>query len=202
MTSESNHHEAETIRDVFGVWFNAAKTVLIRAPETLHGHYTIPDGVTTIGKEAFFGCWELTSITMPASMTTVEYGAFWNCGGLTSVNFSPNVAVIGDYAFWDCNRLTGMTLPDRLMTIGDYAFWGCSELNRFIIPSGVKCIGNCSFAGCGSPAEIIFCGDAPTISEYAFYWMPVTAYYPANNPTWTEEVRQDYGGSFIWKCME
>ena len=38
---------------------------------------TIPNGVTTIGKEVFKGNSSLTSITIPNSVTTIGEYAFW-----------------------------------------------------------------------------------------------------------------------------
>ena len=32
---------------------------------------TIPEGVTSIGKEAFFGCSSLTGVTIPAGVTSI-----------------------------------------------------------------------------------------------------------------------------------
>ena len=36
----------------------------------------IPDGVTSIGNEAFWGCGSLTSITLPDSVTSIDDWAF------------------------------------------------------------------------------------------------------------------------------
>ena len=41
--------------------------------------YTIPDSVTKIGYEAFYGCKSLTSVTIPDSVTTIGYSAFDSC---------------------------------------------------------------------------------------------------------------------------
>lgn len=52
---------------------------------------TIPDGVTSIGKEAFFDCGLLQSITIPNSVTSIGDGAFMYCESLQSITIPENV---------------------------------------------------------------------------------------------------------------
>ena len=40
---------------------------------------TIPNGVTSIGVQAFFGCDSLTKVTIPDSVTNISGSAFDNC---------------------------------------------------------------------------------------------------------------------------
>jgi len=48
-------------------------------------------------------------------------------------------------------------------------------------------------------AEVVFCGNAPVIAQSAFSGVYATAYYPAGNATWTEDVMQQYGGGLTWE---
>ena len=47
----------------------------------------IPEGVTSIGSWAFYGCSGLTSVTIGNGVTSIGSYAFYNCGGLTSIIF-------------------------------------------------------------------------------------------------------------------
>ena len=59
-------------------------------------------------------------------------------------------------------------------------------------------IGGSAFLKCLALRKITFLGGAPTIGGYAFSGVTATAYYPAGDASWTEEVRQDYGGKITW----
>lgn len=70
------------------------------------------------------------------------------------------------------------------------------------VPNSVTSIGAYAFSECYSLTEIIFEGGAPEIGSDCFgdcfSAVAATAYYPADNPTWTEEKLQDYGGTLTW----
>ena len=106
------------------VLFNKNKTTLIayRAKET---NYTIPNSVTTIGEEAFWGCKSLVNINIPNSVTTIGEEAFWGCKFLVNINIPNSVTTIGRGAFKYCNSLTNINIPNSVTTIEDGAFAYC-----------------------------------------------------------------------------
>jgi hypothetical protein len=90
-------------------------------------------------------------------------------------------------------------IPEGLTTIGNGAFYGCSSLTDIVIPDRVTSIDNYAFSSCSSLKSIFFNGDAPQIdNDTSFKYVAATAYYPAGNPTWTEDVMQNYGGDITW----
>jgi hypothetical protein len=67
----------------------------------------IPNGVTTIGKGAFWDCSELTTITIPDSVTTIGESVFRQCSELTTVKLPahPIQYTAGD-VFLRCPKLS------------------------------------------------------------------------------------------------
>ena len=85
-------------------------------------------GGTTIGKDAFYFCDSITSITIPSSVTTIGYSAFYGCKSLTSITIPSSVTTIGDIAFCYCYSLTSITIPASVTSIGSSAFGTCKAL--------------------------------------------------------------------------
>jgi hypothetical protein len=138
-----------------GVLFNKDMTTLIQYPVGKDGTgYTIPDGVTSIGKEAFFYCAGLKSVTMPDSVTTIGQSAFGYCSGLETVSIPSGVAQIGFWAFADCTGISYITIPGNVTDIGSCAFEDCTGLSSVTIEDGVKIIESTAFYGCTALDEI------------------------------------------------
>ena len=119
---------------------------------------TIPDSVTSIGYYAFSGCSSLTSITIPDSVTSIGDQAFSGCSSLTSITIPESVTSIGHSAFSDCSSLTSITIPDNVTSIGSLAFICCSSLTSITIPDSVTSIGNSAFSDCGGLTHVAYTG--------------------------------------------
>ena len=106
----------------------------------------LPERLSTIGKNAFGGCWNLRQIVFPS--------------GLNS---------IGDYAFADCHNLTDIEFSDGLECIGEAAFSGCTNIQEIEIPSTVENIKNYAFENCATLKKIVFKGEFPTANCIIYY---------------------------------
>lgn len=89
---------------------------------------TVPQGVTTIGSDAFYKNDVLTSVTLPEGVAFIEAEAFGWCSALTSINLPSTLAAIRTNGFAACTALTTLAIPDSVTTIEEAAFEHCENL--------------------------------------------------------------------------
>ena len=89
-----------------GVLFDKAKTTLLLYPwGKTDTSYSVPDGVTAIGREAAAGCTSLTELTLAESVATVGEKAFAGCTSLTQMTVKATVPpTVEQDAFMDVDR--------------------------------------------------------------------------------------------------
>ena len=97
----------------------------------------IPDSVTTIGQNAFYGCSGLTNIIIPNSVTTIGQYAFDSCSGITDLTIGNSVTSIGNSAFNSCSSITTITsLATTAPTIQSKTFESVNPNGTLYVPSG------------------------------------------------------------------
>jgi hypothetical protein len=108
--------------------YNKDKTILIQCPENKTGTVSIPNGVTSIRKAAFYFCRGLTGVNIPNSVISIEERVFSYCSSLTDITIPHNVTSIGERAFLWCNGIISITIPNSITSIEGGAFGWCDSL--------------------------------------------------------------------------
>ena len=77
----------------------------------------------------------------------------------------------------------------------------CSAIKKVVVGEGVTGIGTYAFSRCTGLTGIYFDGSAPTFGNNVFGGVTAAAYYYPDE-TWTEDVRQNYGGNITWVALK
>ena len=146
----------------------------------------------------------VASLEIGSGITEIENGAFASCTNLARVTLPDTLTTLGDNAFDQCTALEEIKLCEGLKTVGASCF-NSAKLTHITIPASVTSLGSSAFANNTSLTEIVLLGrgDTCTIGENAFAGTTATVYCPdeqeRETPTWTEETRQNYGGTLTWQ---
>ncbi|MBQ3589913.1 MAG: leucine-rich repeat domain-containing protein, partial [Clostridia bacterium] len=149
----------------------------------------IGNGVTSIGKNAFYNC-PIENATIPTIAisyipktklktvvinggTSIGYEAFYGCTSLTSVTIPNSVTSIGGYAFRYCTGLTSIVVPDSITSIENGAFYDCTGLTSVTIPDSVTSIGDFAFYDCKGLTSITIGNSVTKIGYAAFSGCPI-----------------------------
>lgn len=129
----------------------------------------LPDGLTSIGELAFYGCESLVAVSVPDRVTSIGGYAFLECGSLELLSLGSRLESIGEYAFSQCEKLQAVSLPGSLRTIGTKAFYRCQSLPSITVPAGVTSIGMLAFGYCENLVSANIQADIRTVPEFLFY---------------------------------
>ena len=124
------------------------------------GDITIPDGVKSIEKYAFWNNFNVTSVVIPKSLVSMEGNVFSYCMKLKEIKvsknnqyFSSENGILYDKkkkVLLQCPReMEGdIIIPETVVRIGDKAFDNCYYLTSISIPESVTSIGKYAFYFC------------------------------------------------------
>ncbi|MBR2672261.1 MAG: leucine-rich repeat protein [Oscillospiraceae bacterium] len=145
---------------------------------------SIPDGVTSIGRQAFCGCEGLAdengfvivrgvlysyhghggSIVIPEGVTSIDNSVFSKRADIVSVTMPESLRSIGERAFEKCSGLTSAVIPESGTNIESMAFWQCSSLASVIIPDSAAEISDYAFSEC--PSMTAVCSEGSYAHRY------------------------------------
>jgi len=147
----------------------------------------LPEGLTTIGKNAFYQCTSVEKVVIPKSLTTVNStttGPFYKCDNLSNIVLQEGITTIPAYLFSGVivsettDELTGeflhtisFDIPDTVITIETAAFQNQTNLAavNFGENSVLRTIGDYSFHKASLLESFKMPSTVKTIGELAFY---------------------------------
>lgn len=163
---------------------------------------TLPNSLTTIGQDAFSGCYQLAEITWPDNKGFTEINGFAHCTSLPDSIFESlpvTVTSIGYRAFLGC-RFSSVSLPGTIETIGERAFAYNYNLKSLSLHEGLQSIGVCAFNCCNGTTDngeymegllnaTIVVPETVTYIGAGAFSVPYNSYYAANaNPGLTLKI--------------
>lgn len=116
--------------------------------------FTIPKGVTRIGRGAFTECRHLRKVSIPDTVEIIGSIAFKDCEALKTVSIPKNVKKIGKGAFQNC-AIKKIEIPDGITTIEPMTFYNCTALEKVTLPSTITSIGLRAFGACPKLKEVM-----------------------------------------------
>ena len=131
----------------------------------------IPNGITSIERNAFFDCVDLASITIPNGIVSIGYDAFCMCTGLTNITLPDSITCIGEDAFYDTGYYNNPSNWD-----GDSLYIGChlievkeSVTGSYIIENGTKTIADGACSNCKNLIDVTIPGSVRNIGDGIFW---------------------------------
>ncbi len=153
------------------------------------GDVVIPEGVVTIGGNAFADCESITSITLSSTVSKFDHHIVQGLSepgpyiksdtfvkitvddnnpeysSLDGVMFNKDMTAL---IYCPVGRAGKYIVPDSVTTIGERAFENCAKLTEVVIPDSVTSIGESAFQGCSSLAGVTLSNSITNIPCRAF----------------------------------
>ena len=138
----------------------------------------IPEGVESIGQQAFWECNDLQCVEIPKTITHLDKEIFFNCYKLSQISVDTNNPVYDSRD--NCNAIIetatntlvegcyNTIIPASVRHIGECAFGGRQRLNSIKLPEGLTSIGVNAFWLCTGLKDVTIPASVQSIEDYAF----------------------------------
>lgn len=136
----------------------------------------IPNGLTSIGYEAFKDLKTIKKVIIPNTVTGIDDYAFSGCVLLDSISIPASIISVGDWSFAECGVVTVDEANTNFCSVDGVLFNKTKKvlfhapisLINYIIPSTVTTIKNAAFYNNINLKNITIPASVLSIGEYAF----------------------------------
>ncbi len=143
--------------------------------------YTVPDGIQSIGKYAFYNCENLESVVLPDSVLYIGEMAFADSNVLSSITLSKNLISLEGNPFSSCSALTDIKIsadnPNYM--VKDHVLIQKADMELvaypigltdpvYTIPEGIRTVGDSAFYYCQNLETVRFPDSVISIGPNAF----------------------------------
>ncbi len=93
-------------------------------------YVNIGDKVKCIPDRFIESSTSLTTLTIPESVTSIGKDAFYNCKNLNVVKYNPVNCAVTDRVFYKCNRLENIAIGKKVESVSTNLLYGCTALKQ------------------------------------------------------------------------
>lgn len=143
----------------------------------------IEEGVTRVGKRAFYQMKDVKEVVLPESLEVIGYEAFYGCTGLKEITIPTGVKEIEEYAFVNCTNLFKVNTEDLAAWCDIYfksafanplfparhLYLNDEKVIKLEIPEGVTAIGDFAFYTSPEFCSVKLPEGLESIGRFAFY---------------------------------
>lgn len=127
----------------------------------------LPEGLVKIGPRAFSGT-DIKKVAFPSSLKTICKEAFY-FSLLKELRLPEGISKIEEGAFACCSELQSVFLPDSLEELGRSVFINCSKLTSVRLPLNLNLIPDYTFQGCKKLEKIIISDGVQEIQHFPHF---------------------------------
>ena len=172
-------------------------------------YITIPEGVISIGQEAFSYCSIIKGVNLLCKeVNAYGYHSFMRCAGKLYLNFSPKFPYTQyqatEYGVFYQNSFTEIEFGPDVELIESYNFYESLNLSKVVFGKNLKAIAGNSFGNCYCLTDVYFRGETPPVivmspmADRSFWGAPLKhIYVPRQSLELYQDAWPEYKGLII-----
>lgn len=169
LTGKTNCELLHELNEVLPEVINAGDVQKYEALKSGTIELSFPASLTTIKEKLCYAFQSMTKVTM-LGVTSIEKQAFFGCGRLSNLTLNEGLLTIGDEAFSSCSSLQNIEIPSTVTSLGNNVFQNSGVKNITFTSETPATITATTFADMWSLQKIIVPDDSVDTYKAAENW--------------------------------